>query len=104
MKTLTTDIPAIIRKWSPKQRQTALAALLNEYMRKRGSKIVPIEDRKETIGYLMPRLRSVPSVIDESTEYGREMRRRIDSRDDSIPIEELNAELIREAKTKRRSR
>jgi len=105
MKTATRDITAMVRKWSPKQRQAVLAVLLRDQVEKKGTEMVPIVDeKKETIAYLMPRLRVVESVIDETTEYGREMRRRIDTLDDSIPVEELNAQLDREENRKRRSR
>jgi hypothetical protein len=103
MKTATLDIPAMVRKWSPKQRQTALAALFRESMEKKGHDVVPIVDENdETIGYLMPNWRIVEGKPDLSTPYGREIQRRIDTPEDSIPLLEINAQLDREEKRKRR--
>lgn len=105
MKTAPLDIPAMVQKWSPKQRQAVLAVLLRQQLEKKGTEMVPIVDeKKETIGYLMPRLRVIESKLDLSTPYGREMQRRVDTREDSIPIEELNAQLDQEERRKRRSR
>lgn len=103
MKTTTVDIPAMVRGWSAKQRQAVLAVLLCDHVEKRGTEMVPIVDeKKETIGYLMPRWRVVESQLDLKTPYGREIQRRVDTWEDSIPLEELNAQLDREEKRKRR--
>lgn len=103
MKTATPDIPTIVRKWTVKQRRRALAALLRESMEKQGRDVVPIVDEKnETIGYLMPRWRIIESKLDLSTEYGQEMQRRIDTREDSIPLLEINVQLDQEEKRTRR--
>lgn len=106
MKAAMTDLTAMIRKWTPKQRKAILAVLLREQLEKEGTEMVPIVDKnKKTIGYVMPPLRIIESKLDLSTEYGREMQRRVDTWEDSIPIEELNAQLDREEKrTRQRAR
>lgn len=105
MKTAAPDTTAMVRKWSPKQRQAILTVLLREQVAKKGTAMVPIlDEKKETICYLMPPLQIIESKLDLSTEYGREMQRRFDTREDSIPIEELNAQLDREEREERRKR
>jgi hypothetical protein len=87
------DIPSLVRSWSSKEKQIALATILGEHVSEQGTRPFVIEDESsETVGYLMPRPRIVESALDDS-DYTREIRARVATWEDSIPVEELNAQL-----------
>ena len=95
MSARTSNIPAVVSKWSLREKKLAVAAILRELESSGDSKPLLIEDEShKTVGLLMPLRSRVRSFdMSQSTPYVEEIKRRLATADQSIPIQEVNATL-----------
>jgi hypothetical protein len=99
MGTAISDVGAVVKKWSPGERKLAVAAILRELESAGEAKPLMIKDETDaTVGILMPvRSRARPFDMSQSTPYVDEIKRRLATADQSIPIDEVNEMLDRRA-------
>lgn len=95
MSQSTIDVAAVVRSWSPKQKQVALTTLVRDHVASNGHDMISIEDDEiGTVGYFMPATppsRGEIIELDDSTPELRELRRRVETLEDSISMEEFIA-------------
>jgi hypothetical protein len=96
MPTAAKKITAIVSKWSLREKKFAMATILRDL---KSTEPLTIKDElNETVGIVMPvRSRALPFDMSKSTPYVEEIKRRLATVDQSIPIEEVNARLERQA-------
>ena len=84
----TLDISQIVGGWTEAEQKQALAELARKLMGKRSLPLL-IED----VGYLTPMSFNARLIeFDDSTPYLREMRRRAETPEDSISLDQLAKE------------
>jgi hypothetical protein len=92
----TLDIPAILKTFSPEQKESLLCALLRERCSESDAVIPLSESDGIAITHvnldLLAQARDV--TLDRSTEYLRELQRLVETREDSISFEEFMAESL----------
>lgn len=89
------DVTSVVRKWSEREKELAVAVILRELQSGGEAKPLMITDESDaTVGVLMPiRSRAQSFDMTKDTFYVEEIKRRLATADQAIPIEEVNAML-----------
>lgn len=98
MKTAANDVAAIVRDWSPEERKLALAILIGDTFAENGEQLFPVRDENDrSLAIVEPfRFSAREIVLDDSTPYLRELRRRVETSEDSLPLDEFLAQIEQE--------
>jgi hypothetical protein len=91
MITAANDIASTVREWTADEKQMALAVLIEEKFAENAEKPFAVRDLRDLSLALIQPLRFTVEelVLDDSTPHLRELRRRFETADESIPLEEF---------------
>lgn len=91
MITAAKDVVSTLREWTPEEKEMALAILIEEKFADNTEKPFAVRDlRDRSLALVQPLRFTVEKlVLDDSTPYLRELRRRFETADDSIPLDEF---------------
>jgi hypothetical protein len=98
MKTAAPDVTELVRGWTEEERKLALGIIIGDTFAENGDTLFAVNDENDlSLAIVQPlRVTVTDLVLDDSTPYLRELRRRAESAEDSISHEDLLEQMQKE--------